>query len=130
MHIHGECFIYKDTNTLRKWYVITRDGHRSKVGGHLTYLRFGTNGSELSFISFIFTLLSLINSATPSIQSFQPWTRELASLREGDLTYLRLGTNGNEFSFIILSYINSATFSIQSFKLWTRAGKSEGILKL
>ena len=53
MYIHGECFIYKDTkisNRLREWYVITRDGHRSKNGGDLTYLRLGTNGNELSFI--------------------------------------------------------------------------------
>ena len=34
MHIHGECFIYKNIqiyNRLRKWYVVT-----SKVGGDLT----------------------------------------------------------------------------------------------
>ena len=52
MYIHGECFIYKDTkisNRLRKLYVVTRDGHSSKVGSDLTYLRLSTNGNELSF---------------------------------------------------------------------------------
>ena len=53
MHIHGECFIYKDTeisSRLRERYVITRDGHRSQVRGDLIYHRLGANGNELSFI--------------------------------------------------------------------------------
>ena len=53
MHIRGECFIYKDTeisSRLKDWYVITRDGHRSKVRGNLIYHRFGADGNELSFI--------------------------------------------------------------------------------
>ena len=53
LHIHGECFIYKDTkisNRLREQYVVARCGHRSKTEGDLTYLRLGTNGNELSFI--------------------------------------------------------------------------------
>ena len=53
MHVHGECFIYKDTKIsirLREWYVVARYGHRSKTGGDLIYLRLGTNGNELSFI--------------------------------------------------------------------------------
>ena len=54
MHIHGECFIYKDTkisDRLREWYVVARYGHRSKTEGDLIYHRLnGTNGNELSFI--------------------------------------------------------------------------------
>ena len=41
MHVHGECFIYKDTeisSRLRERYVITRDGHRIKVRGDLIYV--------------------------------------------------------------------------------------------
>ena len=36
MHIHGECFIYKNTkisDRLREWYVVARYGHRSKTEG-------------------------------------------------------------------------------------------------
>ena len=53
MHIHGQCFIYKDTkifNRLRERYVVARYGHMSEAEGDLTYLRLGTNGNELSFI--------------------------------------------------------------------------------
>ena len=53
MHIHGQCFIYKDTkisNRLRERNVVARYGHRSKIEGDLAYLRLGTNGNELSFI--------------------------------------------------------------------------------
>ena len=53
MHIHGECFIYKDTeisSRLRERYVITRNGHRSKVRVDLIYHRLGANGNEFSFI--------------------------------------------------------------------------------
>ena len=59
MHMHGECFIYKDTKIskrLRKWYVINRDGHKRTVGGDLTFLRLGTNGNGLNFIIIHFQL--------------------------------------------------------------------------
>ena len=52
MHIHAECFTYKDTlisNRLRDLRAITRDGHGSKIGGDLIYHRLGTNGNVLSF---------------------------------------------------------------------------------
>ena len=52
MHIHGECFIYKDTkiyNRLRERYAVARYGHRSKTEDDLTYFRLGTNSSKLSF---------------------------------------------------------------------------------
>ena len=35
-HIHGECFVYKDTkifNRPRDWYVVAIHLHRSKTGG-------------------------------------------------------------------------------------------------
>ena len=41
MHIHGECFIYKNTKTsnrLRERYVVARYGHRSKTEGDLLIL--------------------------------------------------------------------------------------------
>ena len=39
MCIHGECFMYVETkvsNTLREWYITTRDGHRGKIRDDLT----------------------------------------------------------------------------------------------
>ena len=49
MHIHGECFVNKDSkisNRLREWYVVVRYGHRSKTESDLTYLG-GTNVGSL-----------------------------------------------------------------------------------
>ena len=48
-----ECFILVESKVfdrLSEWYVITRDGHRGKVGDNLPYLWLGTNSNKLNFI--------------------------------------------------------------------------------
>ena len=78
MHIHGECFIYKDTefsNRLWEWYVTTRDGHRNKIRVTWFILDLVPVAMDLVLSSFICNLLSLIHSTISSIQSFKLWTR-------------------------------------------------------